>query len=344
MGFEELVVEFLVFDAIGYMFGGFPVFLIGVYGHLSDTTSTSSRTLRMALFDVTYFIAHAVGFFLNSFVYKRFGYYGNFGVSFILLISAVFLVLILFKKNKKVQEDDTSGPGPFSLKNITESFKVLTKPRASSMRHIVSLLIFCFQMWSISYWGLGFIEFLYIRKRMVWSDLHTLVSWYNNFRSYDGIMNILAMLVVCPFLVKILKLSNITIINIAAVAWIIKCLFFYFTHDKDVLLFVLGCSLFMPFLTTSLRSTMSIVVGAGDAGKVFACVGSLQAITGLAAPLYNLLYIATMDSNLGAVYLLSGGLYTLVLIIVIYIQIFLKRIERRKARQENNQDILGATL
>jgi len=46
-----------------------------------------------------------------------------------------------------------------------------------------------------------------------------------------------------------------------------------------------------------------------------------------------------MDSNLGAVYLFTGGLFTMVLIIVVYIQIFLKRIEREKAQLQSDRVI-----
>ena len=87
---------------------------------------------------------------------------------------------------------------------------------------------------------------------------------------------------------------------------------------------VLGIALFDYLFTQPLRSTMTQIVGPSDVGKVFAAVGSLQALMGFASPIFNLIYIYTLDTYLGMVYIIICGIYALLLALLLYTLVFLK--------------------
>ena len=69
---------------------------------------------------------------------------------------------------------------------------------------------------------------------------------------------------------------------------------------------------------------MTKIVGPSDVGKVFAAVGSLQALMGFASPIFNLIYINTLDTYLGMVYIIICGIYALLLALLFYTLTFLK--------------------
>ncbi len=57
--------------------------------------------------------------------------------------------------------------------------------------------------------------------------------------------------------------------------------------------------MFSDVTTVGIRSALSKIVGETDVGKVFACVGAIQAAVGLISPIYNLIYIATYEWHEG---------------------------------------------
>ena len=69
---------------------------------------------------------------------------------------------------------------------------------------------------------------------------------------------------------------------------------------------------------------MTKIVGPSDVGKVFAAIGSLQACMGYASPIFNLIYIYTLDTYLGMVYIIICGIYALLLALLFYTLTFLK--------------------
>ena len=172
--FDPLVVEFLWLESISSFFGGFAVYFLGAYGYIADTTSLKSRTLRIAIMDGMFAIAETIGSYINGYLYAALGYYGSFGCA-----SACYLlgfVIVLFTvENKKISEEKKTKTNAFNMKNVLESFKVLSKPRPENMRHIVILLVVCFQIWNFSIGGTSYIDYLYVRRKFEWSDENTLV-------------------------------------------------------------------------------------------------------------------------------------------------------------------------
>merc|ERR550534_147367 len=146
-------------------------------------------------------------------------------------------------------------------------------------------------------------------------------------QSYLSIGQIFSLFLVLPFLLRFLKLHDMTIVLLAGASMLTQALLYFFA----------------VLFSQPLRSSMTKIVGEGDVGAVFACVGSLQAVFGFLSPLYNKLYAATLDWNPGAVYLVASGFYLLMILIALYILIFLKRRKRINSGQSTSLNSLNHT-
>ena len=59
--FEELVVEYLMLEVFQYWPGGYMCLFMGSYSIISDHSTKTSRTMRIAIFDFTFLGAMSIG-------------------------------------------------------------------------------------------------------------------------------------------------------------------------------------------------------------------------------------------------------------------------------------------
>jgi MFS family permease len=172
--FDELVVEFLWFESISSYFGGFALLFLGAYGYIADTTSLKSRTIRIAVMDGMMSVAATIGGFINGYLYAELGYYGSFGCASACFLLGLVIVFFTVKNQRDTNKKNTKT-SVLDMKNVLESFKVLSKPRPESMRHIVIILVACFQIGRFAYHGASYVDYLYVRRKFVWNDENNLV-------------------------------------------------------------------------------------------------------------------------------------------------------------------------
>ena len=65
--YEELTVEYLMFEVIANWFGGWTCFFLGIYSYISDVSSPKSRAVRIGILDCTLSVAIAIALG-NSFI------------------------------------------------------------------------------------------------------------------------------------------------------------------------------------------------------------------------------------------------------------------------------------
>ena len=138
---------------------------LGAYGYIADTTSVKSRTIRIAIMDAMFSIAETIGSFINSFVYAALGYYGSFGIASGCYLLGLLIVCLTIK-NRKSHEHKGTKIKILDFKNVAESFKVLSKQRPQSMRHITIILVLCFQIGIFGFVGTS--ESLILLMRILW--------------------------------------------------------------------------------------------------------------------------------------------------------------------------------
>ena len=175
--FDELKVEFLCLESLCSFSGGNIMLFLGAYGYICDTSSPKSRTFRIAVMDGMLAAGGTIGGFVNGYIFASLGYYGSFGSALTCYTLAFGIVFFKLQNIKIYQEKETNNP-VFDMKNVSESFKVLTKRRPESMRHIVIILVVCFQISSFSWYGTyGPTDYLCVRRKFDWSDENILVNY-----------------------------------------------------------------------------------------------------------------------------------------------------------------------
>ena len=168
------------------------------------------------------------------------------------------------------------------------------------------------------------------------------ITFYTHLLSYKSVVNTFSMLVILPLAVKTLRFSDMSITIISFAACIIKVLIYCFAVNKNVLYAVLSIALFDQLFGMPLRSILSKIVGSEDVGKVtiilttfpynwvtkvYAAMGSIKALTGFAAPVFNWIYIQTLDTYVGSVFLVMAALYSIILALSGYVWLVLRKIK-----------------
>jgi len=329
--FDELVVEFLWFESLSYCLGCYSVFFLGCYGYIVDTTSVKSRTIRFSVMEGLFAVAEGLGNFINVYLYSAFksfgkncGYYGNFGTAAVLFLLAIGIAQVRIqdkkeKKNEKIRV--------FDWRNVLESFKVLVKKRPNNLMHIVIILLVCYQISFFCFNGLTHVDYLYMRRKFDFPSEDDLIGFYTHLLSYKSIINTFSMLIILPIAVKTFKFSDMSLTMISFTACIIKVLIYCFAENKNVLYAVLAVAVFDQLFNMPLRSSMSKIVGSGEVGKVFAAMGSIKALTGFAAPVFNYIYIQTLDTYVGSVFLVMAALYTINIALTLYVWVVLRKVK-----------------
>jgi hypothetical protein len=88
------------------------------------------------------------------------------------------------------------------------------------------------------------------------------------------------------------------------------------------------------------------LVGADDIGKVFACIGALQTSVSLISPLYNLMYVATLEWHLGFVYCFSETILLVMIAVAAYTYFYIRKYGPKEvcAKDENGNENHGFKL
>ena len=78
--FNELKVEYLLFECLQDFTGGSNLFFMACYAYLADVTEDNNRTKRFAMFDAIMPLGYAIGTALGGLLQKQFGYLVTFGI------------------------------------------------------------------------------------------------------------------------------------------------------------------------------------------------------------------------------------------------------------------------
>ena len=96
------------------------------------------------------------------------------------------------------------------------------------------------------------------------------------------------------------------------------------------------------------RSSLTKIVGPLDVGKVFACVGTVQALASLIRPIYNEIYLATLEWHAGFVYCIACAIIVGLIFSSVYVYVFMRinhpgllHPEREEGNGEDNDGFDG---
>ena len=121
--------------------------MMASYSYVSDVTPNSTRTSRITILDLMYFISSPLGLYLSAILYKSIGYLGVFLVS-----GLVFLTLIVYVV---CFVTETRGPfsscymmtaennSMFNVNNVKDTLKTYTRKQQHRSRLLTLMFTVC---------------------------------------------------------------------------------------------------------------------------------------------------------------------------------------------------------
>ena len=175
---------YLLASGVTQIFGGFVVFLIGMYSYMADITSIRARTTRIGVLDIFLFAGVPTGTFLSAYVYKYTGYYGIYGTILGVQIF-VFAYIAIFIQDTRGPNSDFCYPNSemdmenrstfrrfisiFNIHQLVDVFKVTFKRREYGIRSVI-LTLLLLMLINVTIFSDGGVLYLYARKEFHWDE------------------------------------------------------------------------------------------------------------------------------------------------------------------------------
>ena len=271
--FIDWPVNYLLLSGVLSIFGGFTVFLIGAYAFMADITPTSSRTTRIAIFDIFFFAGVPFGSFLSGYIYKFSGYFGTFITTLILQMIIVVYILVFIR--------DTRGPysdcqdyetetyrrksfrrylSIFDKNQFCSVFQVTLKRRDHGLRKVILILITLMLINVIIY--TDSVLYLYVRKKFKWDE-----QIYTKFQTLS--------IVVSGILSFHLNLHDAIVGFLSSLSKMISLLITSMARNGLVLFMGSLSGFLFAFSSIVIRSMLSKCVTKTELGKIFSLLASL---------------------------------------------------------------------
>jgi len=330
--FRSASAYFLLGTSLSTIFGGFTTLLIGMYSYLADISSIQARTTRIAIIDVFMLGGMPAGVFLSAYVYKYLGFHGNYGIAILIQIAIIIYIIIFVKDTRGPNSDYEYSASEYQstgimrylsivdLQHVTDVFEVTFKKRNNKLRRVIILLI-ALMLLNITIFSDGGVMYLYVRKKFKWTEQE-----YTKFTTCTIIVAAIAAFIMMPLLAFYWKVHDALIGVIAAISKVSSLVVISIAQNAWVL-FLGACLGFLSSLASIvIRSILSKCVSKSELGKVYSVLASLEAAVPLfASPLFTFVYSATLESFLGAVFILQAGLFSICGLGFLYVYFILTR-------------------
>ncbi len=148
----------LIGQVISGCFGGWITFLLSVFSYLSEVTSKSARTSRIAIVEAVISLSIAISYFISGIVLDNTSYTVVFSISLALYILGIIYIYTWLLTLPKEEEEQRlnivrSLKTVFTFKQLKESFTCMFKKRRNRGRLRLLVLLLCVFMSAVSYNG-----------------------------------------------------------------------------------------------------------------------------------------------------------------------------------------------
>ncbi|XP_015521676.2 solute carrier family 46 member 3 isoform X1 [Neodiprion lecontei] len=302
------------------------------FSYISDVSSVTHRTIRVAILDVVYLSTMPVGISLGSFLFYKVvnqSYTIMFAINGTLLIVAViYSVLRLEMRTTPQQMPIDKGTNIlldyFDKKHVVASINTLIKPRPERRRLYLWTLLLAMALYTFQR-NEREKSYLYTVKTFSWD-----VGTFSTFRTVQSSLFVVAMLFGIPIMSKVFKMRDTLIVAVGAISHASGRIFYATATEPS--LFYVGAvvAALGPVVAPVLRSMMSKVVPVSERGKVFALLSVCDnAVPLVSTVLYSQLYNATVKTTPSSIYWLtfSTQIAVLLLSMVIHVSLGSRRLE-----------------
>jgi len=341
--FEELKVEYLLFECLQDITGGEILFGVGINSLMVDITTAENRTKRIAVLDTFFLLGLAVGLQLSGIIKNNFGWVALFITSSAVLVANILYIALKIKEGKAMQEelstnypieDDKSKDKFLSLlKAPIDGFKNVWRKRSDGRR--VWIFVFLMTMTIQKFAEIGSQGFLFMFLKL---QYNAELKDVTNIAIVFGLMMISAQLGLVPLLSGKFKFRDTSILIIAMSTSIIGCLILALGDNLTIVL--LGSffgSLYISINSTA-RSHLSKLVDTNDIGSLFGMCGIIfVALSIISKPFYSLVYKATVQTFPAAFLFITLALLVVVLVLIIIAHFGMKQVDEEMMTENEHK-------
>ncbi|CAH0727980.1 unnamed protein product, partial [Brenthis ino] len=338
--FYELSLEVLVFSEalIDGLSGSWCVCLLTLFSYISAITTDENRTFRMGLINFSLTVGFPIGMGAGGVLYRNIGYYGCYGLlaglNFFNLLYNIFILRDPPRTPEQMSHDNKGCCHYlrlfFDLTNIKDTIQLVFKKGANNRRlRICTLLVVVSILFGPMH---GELSILYIntRYRFNWDAVK-----FSVFQAYNFIAHTIGTIFSIMVFSKYLKWHDSVLGIISTLSKIASSFVYCFAPNERIFFIAPLVDILNGTSLLALRAIVSKLVAVDEFGKVnsiFALTENLMPL--VYVPLYTKVYVATMETLPGAVFLM-GSAMTLPGVVV-FIFLFWEHIRNQKRLKKQN--------
>lgn len=298
--------------------GSWVVFNMAVYSFVADITTPENRTKRMGVMDFCWYTGSPLGTLLGGWLYRYAGSVAVFATSTVLWIICVIYTIVFINESQQPETVADRGPentkcGP--LRNVSYLFQTAFKKRPNKGRLYLLVLVllklgvFLIQGHQVYQWS---------RVALKWDATN-----YSTWSTADSIIHQLGMLGWVWFAEQ-KSYHDLTtlaggIISIMLWSAVLACI----TNPALWWLVIIASVVGMleGSMEPPLRSLLTSVSGPGEAGKILAFMGLLEAAwLSVDSTLYSMLYYSFIDTFIQIDFVVQASLALSLLPVVFWLK------------------------
>jgi PCFT/HCP family folate transporter-like MFS transporter 1/3 len=343
---RDLPLEFFYVENIGAFFGGYAVYYLGVYSFVTNITKPKDRAHRLARLDGMEILGSVAGTLLSPLILEKLGYYGNYGISSIMIgISLVYLVLFVKEPIKrKLANGEKNNPAKSLLYNAIvtplQGMKLLiTKKRKNLLKVLILLQFICFFI----YWLIIEINILkYLYMLLVFEGFDE--KGYAYYSVFHDVCCAFYLMMFMPFLNAKLRIHDALMLAFIIFSEVVCYAVSPFATELWQFYIATGVGSIGYCKYAVVRSLLSKCVSMHEIGKVFSILAVIAALAPVAGnPIFRQLYNATIDTFPGAIFTLGSSL----LLLATFINVFIytqrdKLVDEEDKEKEEIKTVNGA--
>lgn len=301
------------------LLGGISTLMLASFCYIIDITNNNERAWHLAWLDALISLGVLLGLFSGPTIYETYGYTAVFSVATVLCTIAT---LYIFFIPETIQSHTSGIYDIFDLIFVKDLINTCIKKRDGFNRLLVWNCVACLTLLLITFQGNLAIGYLFTSARLGWT-----VDQFSIYVATSVVVGILGTIFGIKLIRRCTGFSEAVIAIISVTSSLCTALVCAFTWQSWHMYLSIVVGIFGDLSRPMIRAILSKAVPEKDTGKVFSLATFLETLLPFAAAtLYTFLYSHYMPPLYPLpVWFLSAVFYSITIIILIYIQIHIKR-------------------
>ncbi|KAM0729267.1 putative peptidoglycan muropeptide transporter SLC46 [Formica fusca] len=302
------------------LLGGISVLMLASFCYITDITDNNERAWHLAWLDALISLGVLIGLFSGPAVYETYGYTAVFSVATVLCIVATLYILLFIPET--VQSHTSGICDIFDFMFVKDLINTCIKKRDGFNRSLVWSCLACLTLLLIAFQGNLAIGYLFASARLGWT-----VDQFSTYVATNVLVGILGTIFGVKLIRRCTGFSEAVVAIISVMSSLCTALVCAFTWQSWHMYLSVSVGMFGDLSRPMIRTILSKAVPEKDTGKVFSLATFLETLLPFAAAsLYTFLYSHYMPPSYPLpVWFLSAAFYIITIIILIYIQIHMRR-------------------